>query len=122
MTRALLVPRAEVRECGERVQRLLQAPYNISSTMDTSEKARATFRCTATRVADYVEYERAVLFASRAVNTPAGCRATSLHVFCPGPERCAMKVIDVLLALHDRFRDAWICMQGARLVSFAGRQ
>ncbi len=53
-------------ECGERDQFLLQVPYINSSTMDWWTEARDSSRCTANRVPNHVEYERAAAIALKA--------------------------------------------------------
>jgi spore coat protein U-like protein len=87
-------------------------PYGNSSTMDWLMEARDDFRCTESRIAELVEYERAVLFASRAVKTLAGCRATSLHTCFVPAGTLSFGSLDLFVGVPQPNSERVECMQG----------
>lgn len=80
--------------------------------MDWFTEARDGFWYTAIRVAQDVEYERAVLFASRAVKVQVTVVLHPCICVLPRAGTLSYGSCDSLLAFHDRSRDAWIRMQG----------
>lgn len=75
-------------------------------------ESKGRFRYTASWVAGSVDYERAAPFTVRAVKIPAACSVTSLHTCFARAPSTIYGSDDILLAFHDRSRDARNRMQG----------